>query len=125
MTIFFRVPCTHLLNYNFQHTKWHREIQENGGHQQEGSWSWYRGEALPDGSAEEFDENCSTRLRDLADTSLCIEEDQSFAYADVNIDSISTHLRIRWETSKTVPFGTEVPYLGFHWDLCTCIVHPA
>jgi hypothetical protein len=44
-------------------------------------------------------------------------EDQAFAYADADIDALSNHLGIRWEPSKTVPFGTEIPYLGFLWNL--------
>jgi hypothetical protein len=32
-------------------------------------------------------------------------------------------LGIRWEPSKSVPFSSEVPYLGFHWDLRTRMVH--
>ena len=32
-------------------------------------------------------------------------------------------LGIEWESSKSVPFGTEVPYLGFRWDLHARVVH--
>lgn len=31
--------------------------------------------------------------------------------------TISEMLGIPWESSKTVPFGFVVPYLGFIWDL--------
>ena len=44
-------------------------------------------------------------------------------YADNDIDRISQHLRIQWEHSKTIPFGPEVPYLGFRWDLHGRAVH--
>ena len=72
---------------------------------------------------EEFDEDCSERLCDLANASLCTEEDQPFTYVDSDIDCISMRLGIWWEASKSIPFGTEVPYLGFHWDLQTHLVH--
>jgi hypothetical protein len=41
----------------------------------------------------------------------------------MQIDKISSHLGIQWEPSKSIPFGTEVLYLGFCWDLCACVVH--
>ena len=44
-------------------------------------------------------------------------------YANKDIDQISQHLSICWEHSKTVPFSSEVPYLGFCWDLHNWAVH--
>jgi len=41
----------------------------------------------------------------------------ALSYADADIDTQSERLGIRWEAFKTVPFGTEVPYLGLLWDL--------
>jgi hypothetical protein len=84
---------------------------------------WYGGRALPDRTPEEFDEDCSTTLANLSDVSPCLAGDLEFAYADADIDKISCCLGIQWEPSKSVPFRTEVPYLGFHWDLCTWVVH--
>ena len=78
---------------------------------------WYGGKALPNGSVEEFDEDCSEPLQDLANSSPRPPEDRTFTYADTDIDELSTCLGIRWQPAKTVPFGTEVPYLGFQWDL--------
>ena len=72
---------------------------------------------------EEFDENCSTQLGDLASCSSRTQEDQAFAYADPDINHVSAHLGIKWETSKSVLFGMEVLYLGFHWDLWAQCVH--
>ena len=37
----------------------------------------------------------------------------------MDIDALSRHLGIRWEATKSIPFGTEVPYLGFLWNLHT------
>ena len=100
-----------------QREKWHCKIQIQGGRRQEGSHVWYGGKALPNGSMEEFDEDCSKPLQDLANSSPRPPEDRTFTYADTDIDELSTRLGIRWQPAKTVPFGTEVPYLGFWWDL--------
>jgi len=78
---------------------------------------------LPDGSPEEFNKDCSTTLQDLANASPHSVQDQQFAYADVDIDALSMRLGIQWKTLKLVPFGTEVPYLGLHWDLHTQVIH--
>jgi len=121
--IFFRVPRRHLSKYNARHAIWRREIQSFGGRTQDGSRLWYKGKDLPDGSSEEFDEDCSASLQDLADASARTAEDCDFAYADADIDALSTRLGIRWETSKLVHFATAVPYLGFRWDICTWTVY--
>ena len=120
--IFFRILWAHCSEYNKRRSIWQQEILSCGGHRQCGSWLWYGGRNLPGGSSEEFDEDCSTILTNL-ETSPCNEEDRSFTYADADIDRISSLLGIRWEPSKSVPFGTEVPYLGFCWDLRAHMVH--
>ena len=78
---------------------------------------------LPNGSAEEFDEDYSTLLQDLADSSPRSPEDRHFTYADANIDALSNYLGIKWQSSKSVPFRIKVPYLGFRWNLHTQKVH--
>ena len=121
--IFFRVPCEDLAGYNARRAEWREEIKAQGGRRQEGGRVWYGGKELPSGQPEEFDEDCATPLQDLANQSPRPAKDQSFAYADEDIDKISQRLGIRWEHSKTVPFGSEVPYLGFRWDLHSRTVH--
>ena len=121
--IFFRIPRVHLADYNARRAEWCREIQAHGGRRQEGSRLWYRGKNMPDDSVEEFDEDCSATLYDLAGASPRPATDQEFAYADADIDKLSTHLSIRWEASKSIPFGEEVRYLGFRWDLRARVVH--
>jgi len=121
--IFFRLPHEHLPDYNACRAIWHSKIQSLGGRMQDGSRLWYKGKDLPDGSPEEFDEDCTTTLWDFAHTSPRTAEDHLFAYADTDIDVLSSCLGIWWETSKSVPFVTAVPYLGFRWDLCTQVVH--
>jgi hypothetical protein len=115
--VFFRVPRKHLPAYNADRARWKHEIELHGGRQQDGGRLWYRGKDLPSGPPEEFDEDCSATLRDLADASSRSGHDQTFAYADADIDAVSERLGIQWEASKTVPFGTKIPYLGLLWDL--------
>jgi hypothetical protein len=121
--MFFCLPRAHLSSYNTQQVEWHCKIQMHGACRQEGSRLWYGGKALPSGSTEEFDEDCSAELCDLSGSSPCPAADQVFAYADADIDKLSTHLGIKWQASKSVPFRTEFPYLGFWWDLHAQIVH--
>ncbi len=121
--IFFRIPRVHLPKYNARRADWCQEIRSHGGRRQNGSRLWYGGKNLPNGSPEEFDEDCSATLHDLADASPRATEDQVFAYAEADINALSKRLGIRWEVSKSVPFGTEVPYLGFRWNLRTRIVY--
>jgi hypothetical protein len=117
--IFFRVPREHLSAYNTNRAQWNQEITTQGGCKQDGGRLWYRGKDLPDGVPEQFDEDCSLPFKDLAEASPRSVEDQAFAYADTDIDTLSEHLGIHWESSKAVPFGPEVPYLGFLWNLDT------
>ena len=67
--VFFQILRSHLPSYNLRHAEWCCEIQTSGGCRQEGSRLWYGGNSLPSGLAEEFDEDCSTSLRDLWHTS--------------------------------------------------------
>ena len=115
--VFFRVHRTHLPRYNAQRAEWCREIQAHEGRMQKGGRLWYGGKALPSGPTEEFDEDCSAPLQDLAESSHRSPQDHDFAYADADIDKLSARLGIKWQASKSVPFGEEVPYLGFRWNL--------
>jgi hypothetical protein len=115
--IFFRVPREHLPGYSASRAQWNQEIHALGGYQRDGGRLWYKGKNLPDGSPEEFNEDCSALLKDLAEFSPRSAEDKAFSYADIDIDILSERLGIRWEASKAIPFGTEVPYLGLLWDL--------
>ena len=69
---------------------------------------------MVDDHLEEFDEDNSRALKDLLSIS---SPDCLYTYSDADIDIISNCLGIPWEGSKTVPFGSVVPYLGFRWDL--------
>ena len=115
--IFFRIRRTHLHSYNTQRAGWCNEICVQGGHRQDSSRLWYGGKTLPSGPTEEFDEDCSSPLKDLTSSSPRSLQDQEYSYADANIDNLLARLGIKWQASKTIPFGEEVPYLGFRWDL--------
>ena len=117
--IFFCIPRPHLATYNAQRQSWHRTVTDNGGRIHEGSRIWYRGDAMPDGRPEEFDEDMFFPLRDLSSISPRTADDAHFTYADADIDRVSDELGIPWEHSKTVPFSNVVPYLGFLWNLTT------
>ena len=117
--IFFRIPRPHLIAYNAQRQSWHKTVTDNGGRIHEGSRLWYRGDVMPDGRPEEFDEDMFFPLRDLSSTSPRFSNDAQFTYADTDIDRVSDELGIPWEHSKTVPFSNVVPYLGFVWNLTT------
>ena len=106
-----------------QHAEWCQEIQAHSGRRQEGGRLWYGRKALPSGPTEEFDEDCTTPLQDLSNSSPRYPEDREFTYADVDIDRLSARLGIKWQSSKLIPFRMEVPYLGFRWDLCSQKVH--
>ena len=121
--IFFRIPREHLPEYNSLRERWRQDIRAQGARRQTGGRLWYGGRDLPEGPPEEFDEDCSTSLVDMADSSPRPANDHAFSYADADIEKISAHLGIRWEPSKFVPFGTEVPYLGFRWDIRERRVH--
>jgi len=74
---------------------------------------------MPNGRPEEFDKNMATPLRDLSHTSACSPNDALYTYTDNDIDDLSERLGIPWEVSKSIPFGSVVPYLSFIWDLDT------
>jgi hypothetical protein len=117
--IFFRVPRTHLDSYKAKRAEWRCEIQNNGGRIHDGSRIWYRGKVMPNGKHEEFDEDCSASLQDRSSATIRAPIDHDYSYSDADIDSVSDHLGIVWESSKTVPFSVSIPYLGFTWDLDT------
>ena len=71
---------------------------------------------MPDGKPEEFDEDCSSILCNLA------AYDNVYSYSNTEIDLLLNQLGIKWEDSKTIPWGFRAPYLGFIWGLEDCTV---
>jgi len=115
--ILFRILRIYLKSYNANREKWRCEIEENGGRMHDNSRIWYCGKVMPDGKHKQFDEDCSAVLRDLSEDTACDASDRGYTYNDADVDAISDRLGIKWEPSKTVPFGFSIPYLGFTWDL--------
>ena len=64
----------------------------------------------------------ATPLCDFSHTSAHSPDDAIFTYTDQDIALLSDELGIPWETSKTIPFRSIVPYLSFVWDLDACLV---
>ena len=120
--IFFHICCEYLPSYNAQREEWWKTIAKNGGQVQSGSRYWYRGETMSNNSSAEFDEDAGNLIWNYANTSMCSTNDMAFTYCSADIDIISEKLGIPWESSKTIPFGNSIPYLGFDWNLSSCIV---
>lgn len=121
--IFFRIRLEHLKNYNNDHLRWHRDIQSisptpllSGRH------LWFQGRHCSDSTSDEFNEDCSRPLTNLATRSPRSEHDSLFSYSMRDIDAISDHLGIPWELSKDQPFSTSTIYIGFEWNLQTLTV---
>jgi hypothetical protein len=115
--IFFRIRKEYIVEYNSYRRNWGASIAANGGRLHEGGRLWYRGDTMPDGRPEEFDEDSSTSLHDFSLSSPRSDADQSFTYNMEDIDRVYTELGVPWETSKDVPFATSVPFIGFIWDI--------
>lgn len=64
--LFIRIPSVHLADYNHVRSDISDHIHEFGGPITLGGYSWFTGAALPDGQWEEFDEDHSFPLHDLA-----------------------------------------------------------
>ena len=90
---------------------------QNGGQHQSGSRLWYQGGKLPDDLPAEFDEDAASPIVDYSHLPDRSTHDSFFTYCDADIDSLSRRLGIPWEPSKTVPFSSIIPYLGFEWNL--------
>ena len=65
-----------------------------------------------DGRVEEFDEDMSFPLQNLAKG-----REHNYTYDLSDIDHISDKLGIPWEHSKDVDFGPSFPFIGFIWDI--------
>ena len=72
---------------------------------------------MPDGHAEEFDEDCSAPICDLSNRTPRSSEDARYTYTFADIDEISNELGIPWEHDKDIPFRTEATFIGFSWNL--------
>ena len=97
-------------------------IALQGGPSVHGGHFWFRGGPLPDGSTEEFNEDCAFTLHDFTATNSNSHDEQSYAYDLADINTISNVLEIPWKPSKDVPFSSAPTFIGFTWDLERCTV---
>ena len=109
---FIRIQRVHLSEYNRTRANLRKTIMGAGGWKQQGGRLWTGRGCLSDGRIEEFDEDMSFPIRDLA-----ADRDHGFTYDLSDIDHISTQLGIPWERSKDVDFSSSFPFIGFVWDI--------
>ena len=69
-----------------------------------------------DGFHEEFTEDCTHLIRDLA-SQLSSLTPLSHTYDCTHINHITNLLGVPWEPSKDMPFSSTPVYIGFVWDL--------
>ncbi|ESK93217.1 tyrosine recombinase [Moniliophthora roreri MCA 2997] len=80
------------------------------------------GDSLPNGHAEEFDDDFAFPLIDHASNSPQPQEDLLYTYNFSNINIISQCLGYIWETLKDINFCFRPVYFGFEWDMSEMIV---
>jgi hypothetical protein len=115
--VFFRIPVAQIPEYN-QLRLQHRDIIAlNGDSHRDGGRLWFKGAEWPDGSFEEFDNNCQHPIRALPANNHTSDPNAPLAYMLDHVDTISEKLGIPWEKSKDQPFGSSFTYLGFLWDI--------
>lgn len=115
--LFFRIKLVFLAEYNARRAQWAKEIAENGGLVISGGRKWYKGATMPNGSAEEFDEDTRFPIQDLSQRSPRSKEDETFSYCTADIDALSSEMGIPWEPAKDIPFCSTPPFTGFIWNL--------
>ena len=114
--LFFRLPCNTITNYNkICEMKAHFIAEQGGRLKENGRW-WFKGEALADGTHEEFAEDCAFAVRDLT-AKHPNDSTTPYAYDISHIDQISNQLGIPWELSKDTPFSSTPTFIGFTWNL--------
>lgn len=113
--IFLRIRREYIAAYNKMREKWHSEVSPEI--QRAGARIWFQGKYLDNDEPEEFNEDCSQPIRDLASTSPRSAHDSCFSYSFEDIDAVSNLLGIPWERTKDQPFSHAATYIGFLWDL--------
>lgn len=115
--LFIRIPITALNQYNKTRLETAQQIRVTGQPSVNGGRCFFTGSTLPDGRTEEYDEDCSSPLRNLSTQSLRPPTDRAFCYNLDDVDRISAELGIPWEPSKDIPFCDAPTFIGFVWDL--------
>jgi len=109
---FIRILRIYLEEYNRTRANLRRSIMEAGGWKQQGGRLWTGRGPMPDGRVEEFDEDMSFPIRDLA-----TDRNHGYTYDLSDVDHISDQLGIPWEHSKDIGFSSSFPFIGFTWDI--------
>ncbi len=112
--IFCRVPCSRRGAYN-QYRDTLRGLVLEQGMLSEGGRRWFGSGIGRNGLGFEAVEDFRFPLEDLSASSP--RHDAEFCYNLADIDALSARLGIPWESSKDVPFGDSVTYIGLRWDL--------
>lgn len=115
--LFFRIPRASLQTYNETRQDAAAVIRQSQGRTHQNGRIWFRGNLLPDDRFEEYSEDMTLPLQDLASCSPRAPHDGVFAYSMEDIDDLSQKLGIPWERDKDQPFSSKVTYIGFDWDL--------
>lgn len=110
--VFIRIPRTHLVEYNQTRADLRKVIADAGGWKQRGGRLWTGRGPRSDGRVEEFDEDMSFPVRDVA-----ADREHGYTYNLSDVDRISDQLGIPWERSKDVDFCPSFPFIGFVWDI--------
>lgn len=117
--LLFRIQRHLIPAYNLRRKRVRDRIIANGGRLHSGGRYWFSGGLMDSGRLEEYDDDNTFPLRDLASSSPRSATDAAFAYCMADVDAITDALGIPWETSKDVPFSSEVPFTGLRWNLVT------
>lgn len=115
-TSLFIYPHNAITEYNQLHELKAQVIAGQGGKlEDKGCW-WFKGDILANRTHEEFAEDCTHPVRDLAPSH---PNSNSFmhTYNFKHIDHITDHLGIPWEPSKDTPFSSSPIFIGFVWDI--------
>ncbi|KAF4609430.1 hypothetical protein D9613_012950 [Agrocybe pediades] len=119
--IFAQVPVASLVSYNTFRASVRTFFASNGPHHA-GGRLWYGAGSFSDASLRESDDDYRFPLLDLSNNSPRSANDSLFAYNMEDVDDLSRHLGIPWESSKDVPFSSAALYIGLLWDLSTSSV---
>src|SRR6267154_4776986 len=78
--IFFYVPISQVSQYNQTQLRKQNIIELNGGTQRDKGCLWFKGAEWPDGSLEEFDDNCQHLVKALLANDHAPNQDIIFTY---------------------------------------------
>ena len=105
-----------IANYNkLCQTKAQAIASQDSRIQDDGHWK-FKGDALADGSHEDFSKDCTHSVRNFISNHLG-DSWTTHAYDFEHINCITDQLGIPWEPSKDTPFSSSPVFIGFMWDI--------